>query len=105
MLTYGTSVGNLRRNFAFNFDWRATSSPHIINHKTPILQLYLHSKTRVNVADASSTLSFLGKYVEDQEEFLLADMDFGSAPMGTTQDCVLVLAVAALAAERPPGKA
>ena len=59
----------------------------------------------LNVADESSTLSFLGKYVEDQEEFPLADMDFGSAPMGTTQDCVLVLAVAALAAMRPPSKA
>ena len=59
----------------------------------------------LNVADESSTLSFLGKYDEDQEEFPLADMDFGSVPMGTTQDCVLVLAVAALAAVRPPGKA
>ena len=59
----------------------------------------------LNVADASSTLSFLGKYVENQEEFPLADMNFGSVPMGTTQDCVLVLAVAALAAVRPPSKA
>ena len=59
----------------------------------------------LNVADESSTLSFLGKYVEDQEDFPLADMDFGSSPMGTTQDCVLVLAVAALAAVRPPSKA
>ena len=45
------------------------------------------------------------KTLDDQEEFPLADMDFGSVPMGTTQDCVLVLAVAALAAVRPPGKA
>ena len=42
------------------------------------------------------------KYVEDPEVFPLADMDFGSAPMGTTQDCVLVLVVAALAALRQP---
>ena len=63
----------------------------------------------LNVADESSTLSFLGNTpVEDQEEFL-AEMDCGRVPAGTTQsrvrDAILVAALVPSPSARVVAKA